>query len=359
MPKFIPLNINGVPPYTYSKARIPKDVNKDNSYTLFQLFFTDKILESLIQYTNEFAELYQLKEESKLSRKQEPTQLEELRIYIIVYIQNGVYYQHNIEDLWNRNPAREPIYDVVFKYIGLNRQEPIDRYFYISSLYLPAPDNEEAALPVFQKLQPLSDYLRQAFKKYQDAGSYLAINETIIRFTGRVKETVNIPSKPKPKGFKIQVLANTGYILDQAYYTKGNSKYDRPQDIYSFQTKDLGFSNIQAVILDLVIQQGISSKKKYITQIDNLFILPRLLIALADEGFRAAGTVRIQKTAREEEEIRAGTAKQKKILGKEKNRGLNPTFTAFKLDYAIQIEQGKLYSCLSNDNRVLQVIQKD
>ena len=66
---------------------------------------------------------------------------------------------------------------------------------------------------------------------------------------------------------------------------------------------------------------------------DNLFISPRLLIALADEGFGATRTVRIQKTAREEEEIRAGTAKQKKILGKEKNRGLNPTLATLKLDY--------------------------
>ena len=73
----------------------------------------------------------------------------------------------------------------------------------------------------------------------------------------------------------------------------------------------------------------------------------------------AAGTVRTQKTAREEEEIRAGTAKQKKILGKEKNRGLDPTLAALKLDHATQIEWGKLYGCLSNDNRVLQVAWKD
>ena len=203
MPKFIPLNIDGAPSYTHGKARIPEDVDKDDPYTLFQLFFTDEILESLVQHTNEFAELHQLKEESKSSRKWEPTWLEELRAYIAVYIWNGVYYQHDVEDLWNRNPARGPVHDVVFKHIGLNGWEQIDRYFHVSSLHLPAPDDEEAALPVFQKLEPLSDHLRQAFKKYWDAGSYLAIDETIVRFTGRAKETVNIPSKPKPKGFKI------------------------------------------------------------------------------------------------------------------------------------------------------------
>lgn len=105
----------------------------------------------------------------------------------------------------------------------------------------------------------------------------------------------------------------------------------------------------------MVTQFGISSEKKHIIWMDNLFISPRLLIALADEGFGGAGTVRIQKTAREEQEISSGTAKQKKILGKEKNRGLDPTLAALKLDYTTQIEWGKLYSRLSNDNRVLQV----
>lgn len=69
MPKFIPLNIDGAPSYTHGKARIPEDVDKDDPYTLFQLFFTDEILESLVQHTNEFAELHQPKEESKSSRK--------------------------------------------------------------------------------------------------------------------------------------------------------------------------------------------------------------------------------------------------------------------------------------------------
>jgi hypothetical protein len=31
---------------------------------------------------------------------------------------------------------------------------------------------------------------------------------------GRIPEIVNIPSKLTPKGFKIWVLANEGYILD-------------------------------------------------------------------------------------------------------------------------------------------------
>ena len=72
---------------------------------------------------------------------------------------------------------------------------------------------------------------------------------------GRASETVNIPTKPIPEGFKIWVLANGGYVLDWLYYAKG----DRlgPIDLDDFWTEDLGFSKTQAIVLDLVKQQGI------------------------------------------------------------------------------------------------------
>ena len=40
---------------------------------------------------------------------------------------------------------------------------------------------------------------------------------------GYIPEIVNIPSKPTPEGFKIQVLVNGGYILDFIWH----AKYDK------------------------------------------------------------------------------------------------------------------------------------
>ena len=92
---------------------------------------------------------------------------------------------------------------------------------------------------------------------------------------GRAKEIVNIPSKPIPEGFKIWVLANSSYILDWLYHAKG----DRlgPVDLDDFWTKDLGFSNTQAVVLDLVKQYGILDNYQHIIWLDNLFTSARLL----------------------------------------------------------------------------------
>ena len=56
----------------------------------------------------------------------------------------------------------------------------------------------------------------------------------------RASKIANILLKPIPKGFKIQVLANKGYILDWIYYAKG-SKGLVNLDSYFIEVE--GFSN--------------------------------------------------------------------------------------------------------------------
>jgi len=107
-------------------------------------------------------------------------------------------------------------------------------------------------------------------------------------------------------------LANAGYVLDWLYHAKG----DRlgPIDLDDFWTDDLEFSKTQAVVLDLVTQQGILGGFQYIVWLDNLFTSSRLLRQLKLEGFGAAGTIRISKTTRENIEESEGSTQQKNIL---------------------------------------------
>ena len=187
--------------------------------------------------------------------------------------------------------------------------------------------------------------------------THLAVDETIQRFMGRSKETVNIPSKPEPKGFKIWVLANAGYVLDWMYHAKGDDA--GPVDLDDFWTDHptQGFSKTQAVVLDLLKQEGISDKGAHIVWLDNLFTSARLLTALKAEGFGAAGTVRTLKTAREVTEESRGSRPQK--TKKEPNRGLQRSLSDLKLIYNPQLEWGKLYDALSDDGEVLEIAWKD
>ena len=152
---------------------------------------------------------------------------------------------------------------------------------------------------------------------------------------------INILSKPTLEGFKIWVLTNLSYILDWIYYAKGNTL--GPVDLDDFWTDNLGFSKIQAVVLNLIAQEGIEKDFKYIIWLNNLFTSARLLRQLSNKGFGGAGTIRTYKTIREKIEESTGSSKQKEVLLKKVNRGVNLLLSALKLDHAMQLPQGELY----------------
>ena len=107
---------------------------------------------------------------------------------------------------------------------------------------------------------------------------------------GRAHEIVNIPSKPTPEGFKIWVLANQGYVLDWMFYAQGDK--NGPVNLDDWRTMWPGFSKTQAVVLDLVSQEGISKNNNHVIWLDNLFTFTSLLTVLKKEGFGGAGTIR-------------------------------------------------------------------
>ena len=98
------------------------------------------------------------------------------------------------------------------------------------------------------------------------------------------------------------------------FHAKGD-KYG-PVDLDDYWTKDLGFSKTQAVVLDLLKQQGISNDNWHIVWLDNLFTSAWLLTILRELGFGAAGIVRTTKTKRE----RVGRKEQRTRLKKNKNK---------------------------------------
>ena len=71
------------------------------------------------------------------------------------------------------------------------------------------------------------------------------------------------------------------------------------------EPKNGGFAPTQAVVLDLLLQEDRDGKRylepgKHVVWTDNLFSTVQLFAALRTLGIGAAGTVRTQKTRREE-----------------------------------------------------------
>ena len=339
LPPFTPMKISHL---IHGLGKLPIHV-ASTPYNVFSLFFSDEILQKLVDYTNEYAMEHSSNEDKPYARKWYSTSLHELRAYIATYIYMGIHIESSVPDYWNRDTTKGPLHPLIYTHISLKRWQQIDRFLRISR-----PTSSQST--VFDKLEELSEHLRHAFKQYWSLGTHLTVDESIQRFQGRSAATVNITSKPVSEGYKIWVLANAGYVIDWLSHAKGDKL--GPVDLDEFWTKEEGFSKTQAAVLDLLTQQGISSNNRHVVWLDNLFTSARLLSILRDIGFGAAGTVRVTKTKRDEFEEKHGTEAQKQQ--KEKNRGLDIFLSDLKLEYGAQLEWGQLYGAISEDGTVAQ-----
>ena len=231
-------------PLTHGKAHLARNVRANRPYDVFKLLFTDGILDLIADATNEFAagelRLIQEGETTSHARAWRPTNRHELRTYIGILIWMGLHQETSTKDFWRRDLALGPSHLVVVQHMGLSRFEQISRFFHISKA------SNATSESVFDKLEPLNEYLRQCMRRYWRIGTHLAVDESIARFMGRSGDIVNIPSKPTPEGYKVWCLSNGGYVLDWRWH----SKKDGPIEISPCWTKGWGFSNTQAVVLE-------------------------------------------------------------------------------------------------------------
>ena len=208
---------------------------------------------------------------------------------MLIYM--GITMESSIKDYWgNLEPAG--VGYVVKNYIGLIRFQQFNRYFrYID----PQLKDDSTPYTTFNRVNSLSKHLQLRYYKLYTPRTYLAVNKTIQHFIGRVSKIINILLKPTLEGFKVQVLANKGYILNQLQHAKGNNK--GLVDLNTIFIKEEGFLKIQVVILNLLFQRDTDTNKplyphwRYIIQLNNLFISIKLLTKLRQLGIRGVGTI--------------------------------------------------------------------
>ena len=96
LPEFEPLHIDDWD--NHGSPNLPPNVNTHDPFKLFSLFFTDEIMDKLVEWTNEHAELYPLDEEAEHPRPWQPTCKQELYAYFTVQIHIGITVESCIED---------------------------------------------------------------------------------------------------------------------------------------------------------------------------------------------------------------------------------------------------------------------
>ena len=123
-------------------------------------------------------------------------------------------------------------------------------------------------------------------------GRDVAIDEAMARFEGRSYDTLIIPSKPIDEGYKIWVLAQSGYFLAWCFHRKGKTKAKRRGDHLLGpwkvpQPKALGDNSSSAVVAYLM---EYLPHNGYIIYLDNLFTNVKLCRYARERGWGIIGT---------------------------------------------------------------------
>ena len=84
----------------------------------------------------------------------------------------------------------------------------------------------------------------------------MAINEIIVQYEGRVKETITVPGKPIPIGFKVWAVAQRGFLILWNWYVPGEKngpvRVRTPKELGGTIRDGNRGNKIQVVILHLI-----------------------------------------------------------------------------------------------------------
>ena len=300
IPRFEAMDLNR----TTSSSQVPNTIDSSSPEAIFALFFTDSVVDRIVQCTNTNAERVRMDPAASRAqnirfktscnqRSWKPVTSPEILAYLGIFIYMGINIQPHIDNYWNTENKSRPFHALVRDTMSQTRWKQVHRYFHVWDSTFDHPESNRTARP-HEKVDPLAKLLLPAFQRFWKPATDVAVDECIEGFTGRSGDTVNIPTKPTPIGFKIWVLADQGYVFDILWHVKGDGKDEGPQGLQKAWEKQ-GFSKTQAVVLELMTRMP-NRGKGHAVHLDNLFTSSKLLTTLRQYGIGAAGTVRTGQT---------------------------------------------------------------
>ena len=124
-----------------------------------------------------------------------------------------------------------------------------------------ADDDEKVELLWYHKVKPVVDHIRKkSLELIFILGTFLALDEMMIRFCGRSIETHRIKNKPIKEGFKFFVLATIhGFVVN--FCPDGHTAAKKEKEQKNDYTNDDKYGKIGSMILYLA-QSILDMKKK-------------------------------------------------------------------------------------------------
>jgi hypothetical protein len=267
---------------------LPGFVHDELSF--FQLFFTDIILDTIVDNTNSYADHARVERPSS-TRWDKLTRPVLLR-YLAFLIYRGVFPSSCIDDYFvkRRDTAEGPDKwkpsHPISEHISHYQVRQLKRYLHISDLKVTAQDPS-----YYHKVQPLLRHIQKVSRDYYVPKTNVSIDEMIVRFTGRSKHTVRIKGKPTPEGYRILALCDSGYtyaFLPESR-VEANIELTIPQQSLS---GDLDLNCTSKKVMYMVNHLPLNNLRTFNVYMVNFFSTIALFHNLRLRGVGACGTVR-------------------------------------------------------------------
>lgn len=183
----------------------------------FRLFFTDTLLEKIVLETNKYAQ-NKIEQQSLSTRstwnKWIDVTKEELTAFLGVVLNMGTIPVPNMQYYWTKDHIGNiPFFRDTF------RRERFFQIFWMLHLNENISTNRNVSTRI-QKVSNFLDYIGDKFRAYFTPDREISIDESVVKFKGKISFITYNPKKPTKWGIRIYVLSDshTGYIYAMLPY---------------------------------------------------------------------------------------------------------------------------------------------
>ena len=244
----------------------PELANMD-AFNIFLTLFPVSLVDEIVHQTN----LYALQKGKSLK-----TNREEISQFLGILLLSG-YHQVPQEE-WYWSTAQDIAVPIVPTVMSRQRFRDLKSCIHLANNQeLPAGDK-------MAKVRPLYDALLKELQQFGVFSHDLSIDESMVPYYGHHSAKMYIKGKPIRFGFKIWMMcSSSGYPYNMQLYS--GKVQDKP-------TQPLG----SRVVKDML--SVVKEPSNHSIFFDNFFTSVPLLEELADDGFKATGTVRDGRTSK-------------------------------------------------------------
>jgi hypothetical protein len=135
-------------------------------------------------------------------------------IWLGVLIYLGIHKENTIASQWSPPSLgfQAPLHSII-KFMPLWRFQLISRYIRTFDYTFLDLGNEEDLPKAFQAAELWSDLIQKVSAQLYIPGNNVTVDECMVPFTGRSKDTTLVKNKPTPIGFKVWVIAQNGLFI--------------------------------------------------------------------------------------------------------------------------------------------------